>query len=379
MIKPERAAAAQASAELREAERTCFAGKKNIHMVAQIVVRLDDSAVRHRQDDGRGSEGLFRECGQAADEPALAVRVVHDEDAVGLQMRSHILNRLLGKQVAFQPDAGIARMQRKRIDERVHDQVVLRTRLAKKSSAVGQVDTDAGIAVGLVGVLLSSDLVDHGVDLDGVHMLDAIGESRGDVVARAGTDDQDVVERLAACIAIHQVRGIVACAEEIDALHILVAHIVDIDREVPLLKADLVIGRPGDVGNGPGRVSWPVCPGDQADGSESAERVEDAALWNEVNCQCKDDREPQVSREAEERDQCEDRDSQQASEDVGRVGEDPIRDDCKSAPDFLAESEEQKRDQSEEVAGQDLDRNHPSRGVFEPNVGAEINELGRLL
>ena len=154
------------------------------------------------------------------------------------------------------------------------------------------------------------------------------------------------------------------------------AHIVDVDREVALLIADLVIRRPGHVGNDPVRVSWPVCPCDERERSEGSERMEHASPWNEVNCKCEGDREPRVSRQAEERHQREDRDSCQAAENVGRVGEEPIRDDRESAPHFLAESEEKECDQGEEVAGEDLDRNHPSRWIFEPGVRAEIDELG---
>ena len=164
-------------------------------MIAQIVVRLDDGMRRHGQDDGRSSESVVGQGRQAADEPAVPVRVVHDEDAVWLQVRLHVANRLLGKQVAFEPDARVARMQRERIDERIHDHVVFHAALAEESSAVGQVDTDARIAVGLVGMLESSDVVDHRVDLDGIDVLHAVGEGCRDVIARAGADDQDIVER----------------------------------------------------------------------------------------------------------------------------------------------------------------------------------------
>ena len=64
-------------------------------------------------------------CSQPADDPALAVVVVHDEHAARLQPRLDVAERLLGEQEALQAEARIARVQHQRVDERVDDQVVL--------------------------------------------------------------------------------------------------------------------------------------------------------------------------------------------------------------------------------------------------------------
>ncbi len=86
-------------------------------------------------------------------------------------------------------------MQGQRIDQRVHDQVILSMSSCGGSSGRRRVDRDPRVAVRLVGMMAPSQLVEHRVDLDGVDVARHHGQRRGDVVSRAGPDDQHVFER----------------------------------------------------------------------------------------------------------------------------------------------------------------------------------------
>ena len=68
----------------------------------------------------------------------LPVRVVHDEGTAGLEMCLHVAKCLLGEQEALEPDAGIARMKRQRIDKCIHDQIIFRLALAEEPAAVSR-------------------------------------------------------------------------------------------------------------------------------------------------------------------------------------------------------------------------------------------------
>ena len=121
------------------------------HLIAQIVVGADDRPIRHRHDKRRRAENPLGQLRQPADHPALAVQVVHHEDAAGLELGLDVAKRLLGEQEALEPDARIARVQRQRIDQRIDDQVVscavLRRKLRPSSSGC---DT-LGSLYGLLG------------------------------------------------------------------------------------------------------------------------------------------------------------------------------------------------------------------------------------
>ncbi len=56
----------------------------------------------------------------------------------------------------------------------------------------------------MVGVALGADLEDSRIDVDGVDMLRALGESNRDVRARAGPHDEDVLQGLALEMGVRQ-------------------------------------------------------------------------------------------------------------------------------------------------------------------------------
>ena len=93
---------------------------------------------------------------QPADDPALAVEVVHREHAAGLELGLDVAKRLLGEQEALEAEARIARVQDQRVDQRVADQVVLPVGLADEAAAVVEVDRDPRVVVGPVGMMASA-------------------------------------------------------------------------------------------------------------------------------------------------------------------------------------------------------------------------------
>ena len=127
-------------------------------------------------------------------------------------------------------------MQRQRIDHRIADQVVRPVGLADEAPPVVEVDRDPRVVVGPVGMVAAAEHVDHRVDLDGVDVPRPLPQRRRHVVARAGADDHHVLERLAARVAVEQVRQHVGRAAELDdRQHPLVPEVVHIDRLVARL------------------------------------------------------------------------------------------------------------------------------------------------
>ena len=124
----------------------------------------------------------------------------------GLQALPHVVERLLGEQVALEPDVAVAAVQDERIDQRVDDQVVLLVGRLQEVAAVVQVHDDARIVVGAVGMIALAEALDHRIDLDRVDARGAPREGAADVVARAGADDQHLAERRPPAVAIEQVR-----------------------------------------------------------------------------------------------------------------------------------------------------------------------------
>ena len=177
-------------------------------MIARLAIaRRDHLLVRQRETSGLRPEDLLGHLRQPADDPALAVEVVHREHAAGLEPRLDVAERLLGEQEALQPEARIARVQHQRIDQGVDDQVVLAVGLADEAAAVVEVDRDPRVVVRAVrdGRSRPSSLMTGSISTAST-CLAPVPERGGDVVARAGADDQHVVERRAAGVAVQQVR-----------------------------------------------------------------------------------------------------------------------------------------------------------------------------
>ena len=130
-------------------------------------------------------------------DPALAEEVVHRGHARGLQHPFHIGKRFRTEQEAFQADTAVARVQHQRIDQ-CEDHEVVRSALgfAEEVASIVEVAHDARIVVGAVRVVLLPELLDDRVDVDGIDdgVRPAPVERPGQVVARSGTDHEDALE-----------------------------------------------------------------------------------------------------------------------------------------------------------------------------------------
>jgi hypothetical protein len=101
-------------------------------------------------------------------------------------------HRILGEEVALEPERGLAGDQRQGVGEGEQDQVVVVGRGLDEGPAVVDVDVDAGIGVGMRGRQVTAQRVDLGVDLDRVDPGCSLAQSGGDVVAGARPEDEDV-------------------------------------------------------------------------------------------------------------------------------------------------------------------------------------------
>ena len=87
-----------------------------------------------------------------------------------------------------------------------------------------------GVVVRAIGMIALADALNDRIDLDRIDTLGAPRQRAADVVARAGADDQDVAERLAARVAIEHVRQRIGWKWRVPRLHLLMADQVDADQ-----------------------------------------------------------------------------------------------------------------------------------------------------
>jgi len=137
--------------------------------------------------------------GKAIDQPLLAEVVVEHHQAARLQMVADRAKRFLREHVALQPYAGEARLHGQRIDQREHHEVVPLRRRREEMPRIVDDGRHARIVVRPIRVPLLSKAQDHRIDFNGVDVLRAVPQRRGDVRARSGAENQDVVERVAEC------------------------------------------------------------------------------------------------------------------------------------------------------------------------------------
>ena len=123
------------------------------------------------------------------------VVVVHREGAARLEVALDRLHRFLGEEVVLQPQAALAGEQGERVGQGEHDEVVLARVALDEGPTVADVHGHPRVLVRVAGVVLRSQRLDDGVDLDGVDVLGPVGEGDGDVVAVAGADHEHPVGR----------------------------------------------------------------------------------------------------------------------------------------------------------------------------------------
>ncbi|TDM81405.1 hypothetical protein CEE95_14840, partial [Lactobacillus crispatus] len=101
--------------------------------------------------------------------------------------------------------------------------------------------------IGLVGMVVDADVLDRGIDLDRIDALHAEAQGVRQVVAGAGADDHDVLERRAAAVLLQQMDQRIGRAAFAERHHFLMADAVDGDFAALLVEVDGVVRRPADV------------------------------------------------------------------------------------------------------------------------------------
>ncbi len=114
------------------------------------------------------AEGRRRRVREPVDEPGLAEVVVDHQHAVGLEHVAHGAERLFGEHVALEAHAGERGLQRQRVDEREHHEVVLLLRRPQEVPGIVGHRVDARVRVRPVRVHLAAEPEDGRVDFDGV-------------------------------------------------------------------------------------------------------------------------------------------------------------------------------------------------------------------
>ena len=192
-------------------------------------------------------------------------------------------------------------------------------RLLQVRTTVVDVHAHAGILVGPVGVVVSPQLGQHGVDLDRVDVPGALRERGGHVVPGAGADDENVVEVARPQVAVgEEVEG-QDLAQRVDGVHGLVRDVVGRHDQhtvgvLGLERGDLVVGRP--VVERRGGLNRQQ--GDHRQHRRSLQPAKVAAQRDDHPDA--DDQAPHHGRKTQERQQGEDRDPADAADDVEAVG-----------------------------------------------------------
>jgi hypothetical protein len=76
----------------------------------------------------------------------------------------------------------------------------------KETSPVINVNGNARIGVGMIGVMGQPEAVNDGIDFDGIDMVCSVMQSGGNVVPGTRADYEHIAERRIAGVAIEQVR-----------------------------------------------------------------------------------------------------------------------------------------------------------------------------
>ncbi len=124
------------------------------------------------------------------------------------------LDSLDGEQVALETYRRLALEQRERVRQGEQDRVPPPIGRLEECPTVGDVCVDARVVVGPVRVG-AADVEEVPVDLHGVHRGRPAGEGDGDVVARAGADDQDLPGRVGREALVHRLVERVADGSEL--------------------------------------------------------------------------------------------------------------------------------------------------------------------
>src|SRR5262249_17353990 len=129
----------------------------------------------------------------------------------GLETTFDVFKRLAGEQVAFQPDIAVAAVQNQGIDQGVDDEIVFLVGRTQEIASIADMHGHPFVVIRLVRMIFFSQLQNSPINF---HRIDVLGpplESPANIIAGAGADNKYILERLAARIAIEQVRQSISC------------------------------------------------------------------------------------------------------------------------------------------------------------------------
>ena len=136
------------------------------------------------------------------------------------------LHRLFREQVVLQPQAALPRIQRQRVGQGEHHEVVLVVVLLDERATVVDVHRHTRVLVRVVRVEPAPEVLDGRIDLDGVDVLCTLGQCNGDVVSVAGADDEHAVEVLHVDVAVGEEVETLDLAQCLDGVRGLVRDVV---------------------------------------------------------------------------------------------------------------------------------------------------------
>src|SRR6267378_7233850 len=135
------------------------------------------------------AEGLRQHFCQAASEPGLIDLELDEEDSVRRQQGARLPKRFFGVDEIVDAHVGVVGELGVGVEQSEEDEVVVRGGTLHEGAGVGEVDGDAGIVIGVLG-MAAAEAEDGWIDLDGIHGAAAVAQGARYVIAGARSYDQ---------------------------------------------------------------------------------------------------------------------------------------------------------------------------------------------
>jgi hypothetical protein len=155
--------------------------------------RVEEVVVAHAEDAALFGEIRADRLVEATGEPGFEDGVVGGDHPAFRQAISGLGEGLLRIDVVFQPDVGVPREQRLRVEGTEYDQVEFLMRRAEKMPSVVEHGAHARVRIRLDAVDLLAQLQNDRIDLDGHDLFGAVVDGDLDVVARSRPEDEDLL------------------------------------------------------------------------------------------------------------------------------------------------------------------------------------------
>src|SRR6266516_2903480 len=116
------------------------------------------------------AESFFSHRGDTRHNPALTEIVIRDKNAAWFKHPLDAGKCLFREQVALEANIRVGAVENQGVDQGVDNQVVLPISRTEKMPAVVEMFDNTRILVGMVGMVMDPDILDHRIDFDGVDM-----------------------------------------------------------------------------------------------------------------------------------------------------------------------------------------------------------------